>query len=101
MFVCRETERSTKLATVYRSVEGPELEVEGVVDLYMSPDTKMAMHMVRLDVEDRYSLVRDVCPARRAEDGYILESPVVEGVLELESLAQQLAWSSNCRRLRY
>lgn len=39
----------------------------------------MAMNMVQLEVVDHWSLVRDVCPVRRAVDGYILESLAVEG----------------------
>jgi len=32
--------------------------------------------------EQHHSLVRDVCPARLAKDGYILESPDAEELFE-------------------
>ena len=82
VFVCKVTGRSmNQQVSANHFVEGLELEAEEVVDLNTSLDMKMVMYKVRLDVEGHCSLVRDVCPARLAEDGYILESPAAEDLL--------------------
>lgn len=84
VFVCRVTEQSmSQLVSANHSGEALELGVEEEVDRNRSPDMKMAMHKVRLDFEDHCSLVRNVCLARLAEDGYILESPAEQDQLGL------------------
>jgi hypothetical protein len=63
--------------------EALEWAVEEEVGLNRSLDMKMVMRKGRLAVEQRHSLVMDVCPVRLAVDGYILESPGEEDQLGL------------------
>ena len=84
VFVYRVTGRSkTQLESAYHVAEVLGWAVEEGVDLNRSPDMKMVMRKVRLAAKQSHSLVRDVCPARLAVDGYILESPAVEDQLGL------------------
>jgi hypothetical protein len=84
VFVYRVTGRSRiQLESANHVAEVLEWAAEEGVDLSRSLDTKMVMHKGRLAAKQRYSLVRDVCPVRLAEDDYILESPAVEDHLGL------------------
>lgn len=80
VFVYKATGQSRiQLESANHVAEALGWAVEEEADLNRSPDMKMVMHIVRLAVKQRHSLVRDVCPARLAVDGYNLESPAVEG----------------------
>ena len=82
--VDRVTGRSRiRLENANHVAEALEWAVEEEVGLNRSLDMKMVMHKGRLAVEQRHSLVRDVCPVRLAADGYILESPGEEVQLGL------------------
>ena len=84
VFVCRVTGQSkSQLVSANHAVEVLESGVEEEAGLYRCVDMKMVMHEVRVDVEDHCSLVRGVCPARLAADGYILGRPAAEDQLGL------------------